>query len=298
MNSGLPPSRMSVPRPAMLVETVTAPLRPGLRHDGGFALVILGVQDLVPHAHALQNGGEPLRFLHRNRAHQNRLAGGVDGLDLLGRVAEFLFLGAVNDVLIFLADQRPVGGNHRDFELVNLLEFRRFGFRRTGHAGELLVHAEIVLEGDGGERLVLALDAHAFLGFHGLVQPVAPAPARHQAAGELVDDDDFGPFVAIPHHVFAVALVEHVRAQGLLHVVVAFDVGGVVQIGQAEQLFHLEHALFGERRGVVLLVDGVVAGGVFFARLPAFDHFAAHQLGDDAVDLVILVGGFLARARK
>ena len=28
MNSGLPPSRMSVPRPAMLVETVTAPLRP------------------------------------------------------------------------------------------------------------------------------------------------------------------------------------------------------------------------------------------------------------------------------
>ena len=28
MNSALPPSRMSVPRPAMLVETVTAPLRP------------------------------------------------------------------------------------------------------------------------------------------------------------------------------------------------------------------------------------------------------------------------------
>ena len=28
MNSGLPPSMMSVPRPAMLVATVTAPLRP------------------------------------------------------------------------------------------------------------------------------------------------------------------------------------------------------------------------------------------------------------------------------
>src|ERR1035441_9718874 len=28
MNSGLPPSRMSVPRPAMLVEIVIAPLRP------------------------------------------------------------------------------------------------------------------------------------------------------------------------------------------------------------------------------------------------------------------------------
>jgi hypothetical protein len=28
MNSGLPPSRMSVPRPAMLVAIVTVPLRP------------------------------------------------------------------------------------------------------------------------------------------------------------------------------------------------------------------------------------------------------------------------------
>ena len=45
---------------------------------------------------------------------------------------------------------------------------------------------------------------------------------------------------------------------------------------------------------LVLLVDGVIAGGVFLARLLAFDHFAARQLGDDAVDLVILVGGFLA----
>jgi hypothetical protein len=46
----------------------------------------------------------------------------------------------------------------------------------------------------------------------------------------------------------------------------------------------------------VLFVDRVIAGGVLFARLLAFDHFAAHQVGDDAVDLVILVGGFLAGA--
>ncbi len=189
-----------------------------------------------------------------------------------------------------------VGGHHGDVDVVGLLEFRRFGFRRTGHAGELLVHAEIVLEGDGGERLVLALDLDAFLGFDGLVQTVAPAAAGHQAAGELVHDDDFGAFVAILDHVLAVALVEHVGAQRLLHVVVVLDVVGVVEIADAQQLFHLEHALFGERGGLVLLVDGVVAGGVLLARLLAFDHFAADQFGDDAVDLVILVGGFFAGA--
>ena len=45
--SRLPPSTMSVPRPAMLVAMVTAPGRPGLRDDVRLALVLLGVQHLV-----------------------------------------------------------------------------------------------------------------------------------------------------------------------------------------------------------------------------------------------------------
>ncbi len=36
---------------------------------------------------------------------------------------------------------------------------------------------------------VSSLILHAFLGFDRLVQAVAPLPAVHQAAGELVDDD-------------------------------------------------------------------------------------------------------------
>ena len=73
---------------------------------------------------------------------------------------------------------RPVGGDHRDVELVDLLELGGFRFRRAGHAGQLLVHAEVVLEGDGGERLVLALDLDAFLGFDGLVQTIATSGGR------------------------------------------------------------------------------------------------------------------------
>ena len=76
-----------------------------------------------------------------------------------------------------------------DVQLVDLLELGRLGLGRAGHAGQLLVHAEVVLEGDGGQRLVLALDLDAFLGLDGLVQAVGPAPAGHQAAGELVDDE-------------------------------------------------------------------------------------------------------------
>jgi hypothetical protein len=61
---------------------------------------------------------------------------------------------------------------------------------RTGHAGQLVVEAEIVLEGDRGQGLVFRLDAHVLLGFQRLVLAFGVAPARHHAAGELVDDDD------------------------------------------------------------------------------------------------------------
>ena len=210
-----------------------------LRHDVRFALVILGVQHFVPDAHAFQDARKLLGFFNRNRAHQHRLAVFLKFLDFFGRVAEFLFFGAVDHVLEFFADHRPVGGNHRDIELIDLVEFGRFSFRRAGHARQFLVHAEVVLEGDGGERLVLALDFDAFLGFHGLVQPVAPAAAGHQASGEFIDDDDF----VVLHHVILVLLEEHVGLERLLHVVVPLDVGGVVHIGQTEQLFGLDRSL-------------------------------------------------------
>ena len=71
---------------------------------------------------------------------------------------------------------------------------------------ELLVQAEVVLEGDRGKRLIFLADADAFLGLDGLVQTVRPAAAGHEAAGERVDDDD----LAVLHHVVDVALVEGV----------------------------------------------------------------------------------------
>ena len=123
------------------------------------------------------------------------------------------------------------------------------------------------------------------------MQTIAPPAPGHLASGELVDDDDF----AILQHVVAVALVEHVRAQRLLDVVVDFDVHRVVHVAAVQQTFHLVDALFGQRNSAVLLVNGVVAGGVFFPRLLAFDHLAAGELGDDAVDAVVLVGGLLRR---
>ena len=204
----------------------------GLGDDFCFALVELGVQHHVAHALALQNSGEPLRLLNRRGADQHRLLLLVQRGNIVGDGFVFFLLGAVDNVGIFKPPHRLVGGNDDDFELVDLLEFGGFGFGGAGHAAQLLVEAEVVLEGDGGQRLVFLADADAFFGFDGLVQAIGPAAARHQAAGEGVDDDDF----AVLDHVVHVALVERVGLDGGFDVVLQVPVFGVGDVVDAQQL--------------------------------------------------------------
>ncbi len=50
--------------------------------------------------------------------------------------------------------------------------------------------AEERLVGDGCEGDGFVLDRQLLLGFHGLVQPIAPAPAWHGSPRELIHNDD------------------------------------------------------------------------------------------------------------
>ena len=259
-----------------------------LGHDARFALVLLGVQHLVRHSGFFQNVRNRLRLLDRNRAHQHRLPALVIVPDSVGqRIVflqdsvhhrfEFFLLRAVNDVRMFFADQRTVRRNHHHVQVVNLSELRRFRFRRSGHARQFLVHAEIILKGDGRQGLVFPLDLHAFLGFDRLVQAVRPAPPRHLPPGELVDDDYFAVF----HHVIHVVLVQRVRPQRLVNVVNLLHVRRVVQISQPQQPLALAHAFFRQRGRAMLFIQRVID--------------VLNQLGNNLVDLEILVGGFFGR---
>ena len=168
------------------------PGRPAWATISASLRVLLGVEHLVRQLGLLQQAGQQLRVLDRRRADEHRLAARVAVADVLDHRLELLARRLVDEVELVLADRRQVGRDHDRLEAVDLLELVGLGVGRTGHAGELAVHAEVVLERDRGERLVLALDRHAFLRLDRLVQAVAPAPAGHQPAGELVDDHDFG----------------------------------------------------------------------------------------------------------
>ncbi len=224
--------------------------------------------------------------------------------DLFGSGFVFFFRCSEDDVGVFDAEHGLVGGDDDDFEFVDLFELGGFGFSRTGHAAQLLIEAEVVLEGDGGEGLVFFADLYAFFGFDGLVQSVGPAAARHQSAGEGVDDDDFAVLDDVVH----VALVERMGLDGGFDVVLEVPVFSVGDVADAEQLFDGLPALIGDADGAMFFVDDVIAGEILFAFsqlnaefglalvVEGFHLFAQFKLGNDLAHAGIFVGGLVGRA--
>ena len=186
-----------------------------------------------------------------------------------------------------------VGRDDHNFQPVDVVELGRFRLGCTGHAGQLFVHAEVILEGDGSERLVLALDLNVLFGLNRLVQAIGPAASRHQAAGELVHDEDF----AVLHHVLDIATIQRVRFDRGLDVVLQVPVLRVGDIADAQQPLDLLPSRIGHGDGAVLFVDDVIAGEDLVFAQAALDLLAQFQLRDDAIDLVVLVGRLLALRR-
>ena len=270
----------------------------GVGDDVGLLLMVTGVEHLVRNPGAalaggvvepvlLQGLGEHLRLLDRHRAHQHRLAALVAVLDLGDDRRLFFGSGAVDLVVLVQADHRHVGGDLGHVHLVDVEEFLGFGGRRAGHSRELLVEAEVVLDGHRGQGLVLGLDIDPFLGLDGLVQAFRQAPAVHHAAGELVDQHH----LAVAHDVVTVAQVHDVGPEGLIDVVDHRDVGRVVEAGGAvlqmsgglQDLLDLLRAFFGQQHLALLLV--VLEG----LRI-------LHQLPDQGVDGPVEVRAVLGRA--
>ena len=182
----------------------------------------LGEVDLLV-AVPLEHFAERLGLLDRCRADQHRLHLGVGGLDLAHDGAHLFVGGAIDLVVLVETRDRLIGRNLDDDQLVDFGEFVRLGRGRAGHAGELLVETEIVLERDRGERDVFGLDGDVFLGLERLMQAFGIAAARHHASGELVDDDD----LAVADDIVLVALEELVGAQRLVDVM---DQGRVARL--------------------------------------------------------------------
>ena len=261
----------------------------------GAALLFLGLGllgELAQHFGGLeqrlrlgQQVRELLGLLDRGGADQRRLAAAVGVGDRLDQRERLLVARAEHLVVLVLAGDGHVGGDLDHLEPVDRAELLRLGHRGAGHARELAVKAEQVLEGDRGQRHVLGLDLGAFLGLQRLVEAVAEAPAVHHPAGELVDDHHLG----VAHDVMCVLAEQLVGAQGLVDVVDVGDVLGIVESG----------ALGQQACGLQALLDELVAlvGEVGRAGLLVDVEMLVADLGDDRVDGAVGLRAVLGGAR-
>ena len=266
----------------------------GLGDDLRFTLVVLRVQDLVLDALFLEELRELFGLFDGDRTDEDRLALCVSFGDLIDDGIVLAVLGLVDDVVVVDTDHRLVGRDFDRVQVVDLGELVCFGHGGTGHTGQLLVQTEVVLEGDGGKGLALALDVDVFLRLDGLVETFVVATAVHDTTGELIDDEDF----AVTDDVVDVLVHDAVGTDGLVDVVEQLGVLGIGQVLDVEERLRFLDTALGEGRGLVLFVDDVVAFDGIFVFLLGLDFFDfTHGQGaDELVGQLIEVGGLGALA--
>ena len=174
--------------------------------------------------------------------------------DVLDERVELGVLADVDEVGLVGAPDRAVRWDLNDVEVVDLLELTRLGDGGSRHPGELVVHPEVVLKRDRGERLVLFLDLHALFGLDRLMEALGVAASLEHASGELVDDLD----LAVADEIVDVPRVELLRLQADVEVMDQVDVGVVVHVLDAEDLLDTGDAFLGRDDLTLLLVNLVV----------------------------------------
>ena len=171
------------------------------------ALVVLRVQGLVLDTALVQKAGQTLGALDRDRADQAGLARLVARRNVVGDGVELRVDRTIDQVILVDTGDGPVRRDGDDRQLVDLAELLVLGHGGTGHARELLVEAEVVLQRDGRERLVLLANEHMLFRLERLMEALGVAATLHDAARELVDDLHF----PADDNVIDVAMEEELR---------------------------------------------------------------------------------------
>ena len=153
--------------------------------------VVLGIEHVVLHAALAKQLRQILGALHRGGTHQDRLAMLDVFCNIINHRGELCLLGLVNAVRMIGALVRLIGRNRNHIQPIDGMQLRSFRFRGTGHAGNLFIEAEEVLQGNRRQRLVLVFDLHLLLGLNGLVHALVVAASCQNAAGKAIHDHHF-----------------------------------------------------------------------------------------------------------
>ena len=216
--------------------------------------MVLGVEDLVRNTVLLQFIRQVLGLLHAGCSDQDRLTRRVPFDNVFDDRVELRTRRSVHQIRLVHADHRTIRRNGDDSEVVDLIELRCFCHRGSGHARQLVVEAEEVLQRHGGEGLILCLDLDAFFGLDRLVQALVVATPLENATGVLVDDDDS----AIKQHVITILLEQLFRSNRIVEEAHKRGVDRVIEVVDTKLVLDFVDCFLQNADRALLLVNLVV----------------------------------------
>ena len=189
-----PPSRMSVPRPAIWVETVMAARVPASATIAASSASFLALSTMQLRPARRRGARRSARTRPRPGCRSGR---GVRWRARRRRGRRVPFPSAwrgEQPVRLVDAHARPVGRDHGDLQPVELAELLADGHGGAGHAAHRGVPADQRLDRDAVEDLAGLAGGQAFLRLDGRVQPVGPALQPGDPAAGCVDE----VYLAVP----------------------------------------------------------------------------------------------------
>ena len=150
--------------------------------------MLLGVQDVVLDPAKAEHPAQQFGSLDVSGSNQDRPPSLSQFHDLIDDCSVLCLLCFIYLIIQILPDDRTVRRNHDHIQLVDGPELPCLSLCRASHARKLMIHPEVILQGNGGECLSCRLNFHVFLRLDCLVQAIAPAAALHDTSSLFVND--------------------------------------------------------------------------------------------------------------
>ncbi len=155
----------------------------------------------------LQHSTHQLRNFHGSGAHQYGSSFLCKLYNLLNNSIKFFAHGFVNKIIPVFSCHRPVGRNRNHIQLIDVPQFTRFGDSSTRHTCKLMIHAKIILKGDGGVRLGSIFDLHILLRFNRLMQTIRVSSSVQHTTRLLI----YNFYFSIYNDVFSIFFEKCIR---------------------------------------------------------------------------------------
>ena len=251
-----------------------------MRNNLCFLFVVLSVQNVMRNTTTFKHCRKFFRLCDRGSTYENRSTGFMTSFDFVNCSFVLSKLSFVDNVRSVGTDHRFVGRNNYNAQTIDFLEFLFFSFSSTGHTSQLVVHTEVVLEGDGCQGLAFTFYFYAFFSFDCLVQAFGEATTKHQTTSEFVNNNN----LAIFNNVVTVTVHQSFSFQSTHQLVGEVNtVLGIIHIINAKHFFCFSNTNFSRSYLFSFFVNSVIF---------AFGHRARNLCKDS-----IQISRFFTRTR-